>query len=201
MPCWEQNSRSNVSSMFVRLRFSRPAAASSNRPNLGVTRKLMAIVRSAVMVPCIKDDHTAGHTTEQEGCPVFGRCEPGVLHGSVVDEGTTCGVPITSRLQRSVRLAHGGLVTPLTDEQWTRVEPQGAGVVGAKGCGTPRRHSLRDLVECMRLKLGTQYSWSKCPGDKSLVQSAVVRLSMLQRAGVWEGVIGATAERQYPGQH
>jgi hypothetical protein len=88
-------------------------------------------------------------------------------------------------------IATDGRVVPLTDEQWARIEPLLAGVVGTKGCGTPRRHSLRELVKCIRLKLGAPYSWSKCPGDKSLVQSASVLLSKLQRAGVWASVCRA----------
>lgn len=86
-------------------------------------------------------------------------------------------------------IASGGSVVPLTDADWARVEPlifEALGKNKPMGQGGPRSHALRDLIETARLKLGTPYSWSKCPGDKSLVQSASVLLSKLQRAGVWE---------------
>ena len=82
----------------------------------------------------------------------------------------------------------------LTDEQWARVEPVlRAFVPSAKPghAGARRAHSLRDQFEVMRLKLGTPCSWSRVPGDRKLVGSASVLLSKLQRAGVWERVVGA----------
>lgn len=88
-------------------------------------------------------------------------------------------------------IASGGSVAPLTDDAWARVEPlifEALGKNKPMGKGGPRAHALRDLIETARLKLGTPYSWSKCPGDKALKQSASVLLSKLQRAGVWEGV-------------
>ena len=91
-------------------------------------------------------------------------------------------------------IAHGGSVVPLTDDEWARVEPlilEALGKNKPKGQGGPRLHAIRDILDCIRLKLGTPYSWSKCPGDKSLVQSASVLLSKLQRAGVWERVLSA----------
>ena len=78
IPCLEQNSKSKVSSMFVRLRFSFPAAASSKRRNFGVTRKLIEMVRSAVMTICIEDDLTARYNLKQEGSPVFDTSKRGV---------------------------------------------------------------------------------------------------------------------------
>lgn len=79
-------------------------------------------------------------------------------------------------------IAVNGQVAPMTDEQWATVEPL---LLAFLGRGGPRTHAVRDLIECARLKLGTPYSWSKCPGNKSLVQSASVLLSKLQRGGVW----------------
>jgi len=90
-------------------------------------------------------------------------------------------------------IAGGGhSVVPLTDEEWACVEPLILDALGKNkpaGEGGPRLHALRDLIGCIRLKLGTPYSWSKCPGDKALVQSASVLLSKLQRAGVWEQAV------------
>lgn len=90
------------------------------------------------------------------------------------------------------RIASSGAVQPLSDAQWAAVE-QLVKVKEPKRPGRPRAHTLRDVVECIRLKLGTPYSWSKCPGDKALVQSASVLLSKLQREGVWEQALAAMA--------
>ena len=91
-------------------------------------------------------------------------------------------------------LDHVQEVQALSDEQWARVEPLLREFVpSAKPghAGARRAHSLRDQFEVMRLKLGTPCSWSRVPGDRKLVGSASVLLSMLQRAGVWERVVGA----------
>jgi hypothetical protein len=90
------------------------------------------------------------------------------------------------------RVGSAGVVVPLTDAQWAAVEHL-AKTAQPKRPGRPRAHSLRDIVECIRVKLGTPYSWSKCPGDKALVQSASVLLSKLQREGAWERVLAAMA--------
>jgi hypothetical protein len=90
------------------------------------------------------------------------------------------------------RIGAAGVVAPLTDAQWAGVE-QLAKTAEPKRPGRPRAHSLRDIVECIRVKLGTPYSWSKCPGDKALVQSASVLLSKLQREGTWEQVLAVMA--------
>lgn len=92
------------------------------------------------------------------------------------------------------RIGAAGAVAPLSDAKWAAVE-QLVKTAEPKRPGRPRAHTLRDIVECIRLKLGTPYSWSKCPGDKALVQSASVLLSKLQREGAWEGVLAAMASR------
>jgi len=92
------------------------------------------------------------------------------------------------------RLGNEGGVQPLTDAQWAAVELV-LKAAEPKAPGRPRAHSLRNIFECIRLKLGTPYSWSKCPGDKALTQSASVLLSKLQREGTWEGVLAAMAAR------
>jgi hypothetical protein len=91
-----------------------------------------------------------------------------------------------------VSIGTNGTVAPLTDEQWAAVE-QVLKASEPKAPGRPRAHPLRDIVECIRLKLGTPYSWSKCPGDKALKQSASVLLSKLQREGTWGRVLAAMA--------
>lgn len=90
------------------------------------------------------------------------------------------------------RIGSSGVVAPLTDTQWKTVE-QLVKTSEPKRPGRPRAHSLRDIVECIRLKLGTPYSWSKCPGEKALKQSASVLLSKLQREGTWEQVLAQMA--------
>jgi len=90
------------------------------------------------------------------------------------------------------RIGSAGVVQLLSDAQWIAVE-QLVKPTEPKGPGRPRAHSLRDIVECIRLKLGTPYSWSQCPGDKALKQSASVLLSKLQREGAWERVLAAMA--------
>ncbi len=90
------------------------------------------------------------------------------------------------------RIGSTGTVQPLSDAQWATVE-QRVKTAEPKRPGRPRAHTLRDILECIRLKLGTPYSWSKCPGDKALKQSASVLLSKLQREGAWEPVLAAMA--------
>lgn len=82
-------------------------------------------------------------------------------------------------------------VTPLTDEQWSDVEPGILGALqskGGTGSGAPRAHSLRALVDVIRLKLDTAVPWSKVPADRMLAQGARVLLSKLKRNGVWDTV-------------
>ncbi|MFH7043513.1 transposase [Paucibacter sp. JuS9] len=89
-----------------------------------------------------------------------------------------------------------GTVQPLTDAEWARVEPLLQAILASpdsKHPGRSRSHALRDVIETIRLKLGTPYAWSKCPGDRPLVQSASVLLSKLQRAGMWDKVVAAGA--------
>lgn len=62
----------------------------------------------------------------------------------------------------------------MTEDGWTRVEPLFQAALGENTpneAGSPRVHTLREVVECIRLALGTAYSGSKCPGNKSFVQS------------------------------
>jgi hypothetical protein len=89
-----------------------------------------------------------------------------------------------------------GHVASLTDDQWARIEPLVRGSLQSKGPekpGAPRTHSLREVIDVIRLKLGTPYSWSQVQvlTDKKLVQGATVLLSKLKRRGVWEAVVAA----------
>lgn len=93
------------------------------------------------------------------------------------------------------RISTGGSVVPLTDDQWARIEPvlfANSGKSGSLREGRVRK--LRDLVEVIRLKLGTPYAWAKCPGERALVRSATVLHSTLQRSGVWEKVVAAQCD-------
>jgi len=88
-------------------------------------------------------------------------------------------------------------VVPLADVEWSSLEPMLEGFLkspDAKRPGQPRKHSLREIIDTIRLKLGTPYPWSKCPGSKSLVQSASVLLSKLQRGGMWEQIVAASKQ-------
>lgn len=87
-----------------------------------------------------------------------------------------------------------GSVAPLTDEQWARIEPLVLGTLQSKGPkkpGASRTHSLREVIDVIRLKLGAAYSWSQVPANRKLVQGATVLLSKLKRRGVWEAVVVA----------
>ena len=89
-----------------------------------------------------------------------------------------------------------GVVVPLPDEQWQAAKALIRDAIPVKP-RTPirdRAQGLRELVEIIRLELGTPYTWSKYPGDRKPVQSASVLLSKLQRENIWENVIAATAE-------
>ena len=90
--------------------------------------------------------------------------------------------------------ASAGMVSPLSDEQWQRLEPLLISALKPKGSaasGAPRAHTLRELIDAIRLKLGTPYPWSQLPVAPKCMQGATVLLSKLKRAGVWEKVVEA----------
>jgi hypothetical protein len=94
---------------------------------------------------------------------------------------------------REERVASARGPGPLTDEEWLRVEPLLTATANPRYPGAPRRHTMRETVNVILLKVGTPYSWLKMPVERELVQSANVLLSKLKRRGVWEQIVAALA--------
>lgn len=88
------------------------------------------------------------------------------------------------------RLARIDGLAPLSDEEWLTIAPLVEPPLRAYGTYA-RRHPLRDLVDIIRLKLGTPYSWSKVPAEKLQANAASILFSKLQRAGTWDQVVVA----------
>ena len=92
------------------------------------------------------------------------------------------------------RLARADGLAPLTDKEWLTIAPlvEARALVSTGVDGRyERRHHLRDLVDIIRLKLGTPYAWSKVPVEKLQANAASIMFSKLQRAGIWDQVVVA----------
>ncbi len=110
----------------------------------------------------------------------------------------TLAVNAANILADTEAAANSGAVTrcvpKITDEQWLRIEPLLTSTlkpIGGATSGAPRAHTLRELIDAIRLKLGTPYSWSKLPVAPKCMQGATVLLSKLKRAGVWAAIAWA----------
>lgn len=129
-----------------------------------------------------------------ENCHVFAAGHAArdyVFDNSIHQRPTHLPVPPASS---DSRLRNDDGLKPLTDNEWLTIVPllaaQPTVLPGADGRYV-RRHQLRDLVDIIRLKLGTPYSWSKVPAEKLQANAASVMFSKLQRAGVWDQVVVA----------
>jgi hypothetical protein len=79
----------------------------------------------------------------------------------------------------------------LSDAQWLNVESLVNKNYCLSGAGSSRRSSLRDVVDAVRLKLATPYSWSQLPVPPEMAYSARKMLSKLKRSGDWDRITEA----------
>ncbi len=95
---------------------------------------------------------------------------------------------LTVAPSQQLSIAKQGVVEPLTDEQWSRVEP----ILKRVRWGGERKHSLRALFDAIRLKYGAPYSWPTLPLPRKFVQVAQTLASDLKKAGAWDELMVAS---------
>ena len=94
------------------------------------------------------------------------------------------------------RLSVADFAKPMSDEKWSLIEPllrdarrQGPGAQR----GVPAAQKMRDIVDVLRLKLGTPLPWVQVPRDKKLVSAAANAWVWMQRDGLWDRVVATLA--------
>lgn len=91
------------------------------------------------------------------------------------------------------RLQAQSALGPMSDATWARVDAWlKARWTKGRG-GVSRKHSIRDILDLVVLKLGSGSPWSKISAVEGLADAAQNLMFLLRRAGLWKEVLDELA--------
>lgn len=119
-------------------------------------------------------------------------------HGKVPREFVLDQRMIAPKVDRTpvhdARLSVTNCTEPMSDEQWSHIEAlllQARGQGSGAKRGVPGAHKMRDIVDVLRLKLGTPLTWVQVPRDKKLVSATSNAWHWMRRDRLWDRVVAA----------